>query len=524
MMTVAFGRLSIVPCDVSLRRRSLEAGVLFLTTLLTILPTSRRRIIPFVAKEGPPLLPDHSTSLVSVLGVASPATGREPVQAVKCQPVREQLPSQLSNELSIQFCVKDDVKPLVRSSEATVNVKGRLKSHIQFWKDINASDYILNIIANGYSLPFSSFPPRANLRNNKSSRDHGEFVAGAIMDLVNSGAAIQVDDIPWVVNPLTVALNKKKKRLVLDLRHVNEYVILDHIKFEDWKFAQDLVIHSGFMFSFDLKSGYHHLDIHKDYQKYLGFKWEFDGIEKYFVFTVLPFGLATAGHIFTKTLRCLVSHWRSLSINIVLYLDDGICFAKDALIAKSHSAIVKTDLEKSGLVSNIEKSIWEPVQITNWLGFEIDLTLNVISVPSEKLQRILALLDSLLARPRTTARKLAAIVGKINSLHLVVGDATNIMLKYSHLAIIARNVWDFYFDLNVNVISEMKFWRDNLFIYRQKSLLLSESCSRIVYSDASSTACMYVVEVQDSVCHRSWQGNESSFSSTWRELEGVYTV
>ena len=40
---------------------------------------------------------------------------------------------------------------------------------------------------------------------------------------------------------------------------------------------------------FDLKSGYHHIDIHADYWQYLGFSWKGkDGVIVYYMFRVLP--------------------------------------------------------------------------------------------------------------------------------------------------------------------------------------------------------------------------------------------
>ena len=55
-----------------------------------------------------------------------------------------------------------------------------------------------------------------------------------------------------------------------------------------------------FMFSFDLKAGYHHVDIHKEHWQYLGFAWCKGKVQKYYVFVVLLFGLATACYIFTN--------------------------------------------------------------------------------------------------------------------------------------------------------------------------------------------------------------------------------
>ena len=48
------------------------------------------------------------------------------------------------------------------------------------------------------------------------------------------------------------------------------------------------------LFKFDLKKGYHHIDINEIFQTYLGFSWKIDGKVRHFVLTVLPFGLNSA--------------------------------------------------------------------------------------------------------------------------------------------------------------------------------------------------------------------------------------
>ena len=55
------------------------------------------------------------------------------------------------------------------------------------------------------------------------------------------------------------------------------------------------------MISFDLKSGYHRIHIYPNHHTFLGFAWKVSGDAKirYFVFTVLPFRLASAPYIFT---------------------------------------------------------------------------------------------------------------------------------------------------------------------------------------------------------------------------------
>ena len=77
---------------------------------------------------------------------------------------------------------------------------------------------------------------------------------------------------------------------------------------------------NGYMFSFDLKSGYHHIEIFQPHQTFLGFSWDFQGETRYNIFTVLSF---VAPYTFPKVLRPLVGWWRANGTYIALFLEDG---------------------------------------------------------------------------------------------------------------------------------------------------------------------------------------------------------
>ena len=85
------------------------------------------------------------------------------------------------------------------------------------------------------------------------------------------------------------------------------------------------------MFSFDLKSRYHHIEIVSEHQTFLGFSWKFHKAEgyQYFVFSVLPFGLFTAPYIFPKYVHPLEKYWRLQGVKIAICLDDGFVIAND---------------------------------------------------------------------------------------------------------------------------------------------------------------------------------------------------
>ena len=59
---------------------------------------------------------------------------------------------------------------------------------------------------------------------------------------------------PFVANPLSVSVQPSgKKRLILDLRHVNKSLFKQSVKYEDWKTALYYFVKDAYIFSFDLK-------------------------------------------------------------------------------------------------------------------------------------------------------------------------------------------------------------------------------------------------------------------------------
>ena len=150
---------------------------------------------------------------------------------------------------------------------------------------------------------FSKTTPGFTSRNNRSALNQSEFVNEAILELLHSGKVMELNRPPDVVNPLSVSIQPiGKKRLILYLRYISNFVIKHRVKYEDWKIALFYFQKCSFMITFDLKSGHHHIEIHSDHLRSLGFAWKFPGEAsiRYFVFTVLPFGLSSAPYKFYK--------------------------------------------------------------------------------------------------------------------------------------------------------------------------------------------------------------------------------
>ena len=116
-----------------------------------------------------------------------------------------------------------------------------------------------------------------------------------ITDLLKAGSVYKVrqQDIA-ICSPLGVVPKKNGKlRLILDLRYLNKHLSVRKFKYEDLLVVSQIAAKGDWFITFDLRNGYHHIDIGREHWKYLGFSFPINGCVKYFVFTSLPFGLAT---------------------------------------------------------------------------------------------------------------------------------------------------------------------------------------------------------------------------------------
>lgn len=401
-------------------------------------------------------------------------------------------------------------------------VKGSLAKNINFWHSIGASAFVIKTIKEGYLIPFLTPPPPMFCKNNKSAFNNENFVDEAISELVESGCVKQVPFKPFVVSPLSVAMNKSSKpRLILDLSILNKSIKKDKFKFEDWKIAVQYFSKNDYLYKFDLKSGYHHIDICPQQHTYLGFSWR----KSFYVFTVLPFGLSSAPFIFSKCLREMVKYWRRNSIKIVLYLDDGYGMNSNLIDCQNDASFVKESLVSAGFLINEKKSVLSPVQELEWLGIiwnSVDFSL---SIPDRRINDLLNSLQKGLSEfDRLSARQLAQIVGRVISMSPVIGNISRLMSRYSYMNIENRKSWDSILCMKFPqlVHEELVFWLENIKKVNLKKLDFYSKSNVVVYSDASNVACAaYTVEIESKIFHQMWTESESTKSSTWKEMRAI---
>lgn len=197
---------------------------------------------------------------------------------------------------------------------------------------------------------------------------------------------------------------------------MNEFLRIPKFKYEDLKNVVSFLEKDDYFIKFDVKSGYHHIEILESHRKYLGFAWDFGSERRYFVFEVLPFGLASACHCFTKVMRVFVKNWRQLGFNVVIYIDDGLSSTESDQECRRTAKVIRRDLVNAGIVLNVEKSRWLPAQVGEFLGFIVDTTKMELRVSEEKTTLLLSQIEEVLAKGFCDAKVISRIAGRIISM------------------------------------------------------------------------------------------------------------
>ena len=165
------------------------------------------------------------------------------------------------------------------------------------------------------------------------------------------------------------------------------------------------------MFSFDLKSSHHHVEVFPYHRQYLPFSWTFSfGFIRCFQFEVSLFGLSSAPYLSLSFLSFQLRNGERRASPWSFILATAWI-----LLPIMSSLAIHADLLQSGFLPNEEKSIWDLAQDIIWLRTVINTSECLISATdsgiyqslTQDLLFLLGLKDSLFQ-----VRKLASVCSK----------------------------------------------------------------------------------------------------------------
>lgn len=153
----------------------------------------------------------------------------------------------------------------------------------------------------------------------------------------------------WVVPKKSDASGKKKWRLVIDYRKVNEKTVSDRYPMPDITDILDKLGRCNYFSTLDLASGFHQVEVHPDDIEKTAFSVEGGHYE----FPRMPFGLKNAPSTFQRVmdqvLREFVGHF------VCVYMDDIIVFSTSLQEHTDHLKKVLETLSQYNLKLQLDK-------------------------------------------------------------------------------------------------------------------------------------------------------------------------
>lgn len=124
---------------------------------------------------------------------------------------------------------------------------------------------------------------------------------------------------------------------------------------------------------------------------------------------------------------------------------------------------VRNDLRKASFIANEEKSISEPTQTIEWLGFTAEWNSSSGTLGIAK-RRIVKIKDSIcsdieISKFCLSARQRASLTGQLMSTGAVVGNIAGIMTMHCNKSVVSASSWDSLFHLDEYTKNKSSFWQ-----------------------------------------------------------------
>lgn len=362
---------------------------------------------------------------------------------------------------------------------------GRLQYCITQWSLITSDIEILNAV-NGFEITFTDVPKMlVPPKNIPLSESEMLIIDQKLIEMLHAGVITKAIHcrLEFISNIFVRPKQNGGYRLILNLSKINKFVEYNHFKMETLSTALELLEPNMFMASVDLKDAYYSVPIAKSDRKWLRFMWR----SQLYEFTCLPNGLSCAPRIFTKILKPVFAVLRSAGLISVYYLDDILLFGSSRKNCLNNVTESINLLTKLGFTINYKKSILEPKQTINFLGFTISSVDMKIAITPEKSMKITSLGTNMLRRPSLSILTLASFIG------VIVASLPGVLYGQMHYRAMERLKinslknnrynYDAKIVLTDNAISEIKWWISH--IQCSWKWVRTPAPDLIIYCDAS---------------------------------------
>ena len=412
------------------------------------------------------------------------------------------------------------------SYQASVNppVGGRLRSFRRDWHANNCSANVLNIITNGYVLPFLSRPNLIRfplIVSEYKAPQKDQALAECIQSLLLKNAIERVENVKslgFYSRLFLVPKPHQRWRPVIDLSRLNTFLHVEKFKMETPESIRTSLIPGEWVASIDLSDAYLHIPIHPNSRKYLRFCHR----SQVFQFTSLPFGLATAPQVFTMVVKEVKLMALSRGLRLHQYLDDWLIRSQSQEEALVNTRTVVDLTQSLGWILNQEKSELKPTQVFSFVGYEYHLDSALVKPTQERWLKLQDLILRLKLKHVLTARCLMSLIGLLASTEKMVPEGRLHMRPFQfHL----KEHWKFPQSLDsllpwTEVISAHLDWWQNPAKVMIGADLHPKDHSIQLFTDASNEG--WGAHLEQSSTKGLWSPQEKGLHINVLELKAVF--
>lgn len=281
----------------------------------------------------------------------------------------------------------------------------KVREHLDEWRELGASEWVLDTLANGIFLQWARRPPKYRSKGYRvAERDRAwleqELQRGLAGGFYRELSKAEADAARCVV-PAFVVWSAGKPRMVIDYRIPNACLVDKKFKYESLFDLAPQLRPGDAMISWDIKDAFFHLEVRPRDRKYLCFTV----LGRVFEPVAMPFGLRHAPFFWTKVCRPVVAALRKMGFRLIAYVDDfgGAPPSPPGKPASVPDALaggeaVRTLLSRLGLGLHPRKGVWTGPTCLPLLGHLVDTERGMFILQPGRADKVMRAARSLLAR------------------------------------------------------------------------------------------------------------------------------
>ena len=311
------------------------------------------------------------------------------------------------------------VNPVINAPNVVSNlpVGARLQNFWKKWLDLGAGPRVVQILKEGYTLPFRIRPNLSRIptviscygnphRNLKLLEALHQLMYKNAIELVRKQASLGFFNRLFLVPK-----PNNKWRPILDLSNLNPFLKTEKFKMETPETIRTSLQKGEWVTSIDFKDAYFHIPIQEQSRKYLRFHIQ----GQTYQFKALPFGLSTAPMKFTIIAKEVKLMAIQNGIRIHQYLDDWLVRATSHRVCLQHTQVLVKMSRHLGWLVNIEKSELEPKQVFNFVGYQFDLESVGVQQTPDRWQSLQEKILELISLPACSVREFMYLIGLLKA-------------------------------------------------------------------------------------------------------------